>query len=286
MYNSSGNSQIHNRSPKLLSRSGDVVHQSHHHHSDVSHISQPTSIHASPIGRSLSPAPPRRSRSSNNSPTALSETGHMPHSLSASAFSVTQPYYSSGDDPTSPVGGNCSGPGRGHRSRPTLRSHHSVEGSVPHERGFMPIRERERSLDRQQHHHRHSSRSRDRSLDRLTASNQRERDDMYTMDRVDDDMYPNPEMKHGITRDKFILELQSQINDIQNKYITLKKDLDLTSQKLCSSMHSIKTFWSPELKKERAYRKEETAKYMLLNDQLKLLNGENQVCIESIMLFF
>ncbi|KPJ18584.1 ERC protein 2 [Papilio machaon] len=42
-------------------------------------------------------------------------------------------------------------------------------------------------------------------------------------------------------------------------------------------MHSIKTFWSPELKKERALRKEESAKYSLINDQLKLLNQENQV---------
>jgi hypothetical protein len=42
-------------------------------------------------------------------------------------------------------------------------------------------------------------------------------------------------------------------------------------------MHSIKTFWSPELKKERALRKEESAKYSLINDQLKLLSSENQV---------
>ncbi|ODM86693.1 ERC protein 2 [Orchesella cincta] len=41
-------------------------------------------------------------------------------------------------------------------------------------------------------------------------------------------------------------------------------------------MHSIKTFWSPELKKERALRKEESARYSLLSDQLKLLNSENQ----------
>lgn len=50
----------------------------------------------------------------------------------------------------------------------------------------------------------------------------------------------------------------------------------MTNQKLGSSMHSIKTFWSPELKKERALRKEESAKYSLINDQLKLLNQENQ----------
>ena len=41
-------------------------------------------------------------------------------------------------------------------------------------------------------------------------------------------------------------------------------------------MHSIKTFWSPELKKERALRKEESARYSLITDQLKILSAENQ----------
>lgn len=75
----------------------------------------------------------------------------------------------------------------------------------------------------------------------------------------------------------FLGELQSQNSDLQRELGNLKKELELTNQKLGSSMHSIKTFWSPELKKERALRKEECAKYSLINDQLKLLNQENQV---------
>lgn len=75
----------------------------------------------------------------------------------------------------------------------------------------------------------------------------------------------------------FIGELQHQNSDLQRDLANLKKELDLTNQKLGSSMHSIKTFWSPELKKERALRKEESAKYSLINDQLKLLSSENQV---------
>merc|ERR1719400_1809803 len=71
-------------------------------------------------------------------------------------------------------------------------------------------------------------------------------------------------------------ELQSTNSDLQRDLANLKKELELTNQKLGSSMHSIKTFWSPELKKERALRKEESAKYALMNDQLKLLNSENQ----------
>ena len=78
-------------------------------------------------------------------------------------------------------------------------------------------------------------------------------------------------------RDAYFSELHTTNSDLQRDLANLKKELELTNQKLGSSMHSIKTFWSPELKKERALRKEESAKYSLINDQLKLLNSENQV---------
>merc|ERR1712223_503162 len=89
---------------------------------------------------------------------------------------------------------------------------------------------------------------------------------------------PNP---IGLTgrdpnRDAYFSELNATNSDLQRDLANLKKELELTNQKLGSSMHSIKTFWSPELKKERALRKEESAKYSLINDQLKLLNSENQ----------
>lgn len=75
----------------------------------------------------------------------------------------------------------------------------------------------------------------------------------------------------------YLGDLQHQNTDLQRELAQLKRELELTNQKLGSSMHSIKTFWSPELKKERALRKEESAKYSLINDQLKLLSTENQV---------
>lgn len=75
----------------------------------------------------------------------------------------------------------------------------------------------------------------------------------------------------------YLGDLQHQNTDLQRELGQLKRELELTNQKLGSSMHSIKTFWSPELKKERALRKEESAKYSLINDQLKLLSTENQV---------
>ena len=42
-------------------------------------------------------------------------------------------------------------------------------------------------------------------------------------------------------------------------------------------MHSIKTFWSPELKRERAVRKEEMQKAALLQEQLRMSQAEGQV---------
>jgi hypothetical protein len=86
----------------------------------------------------------------------------------------------------------------------------------------------------------------------------------------------------GLTnRESYLMEMQGQNADLSRELGTLKRELEMTNQKLGSSMHSIKTFWSPELKKERALRKEESAKYSLINDQLKLLNAENQVSFSA-----
>jgi len=44
----------------------------------------------------------------------------------------------------------------------------------------------------------------------------------------------------------------------------LELDLKQTKEQLNATMKSIKTFWSPELKKERNLRKDESCKYQLL----------------------
>lgn len=44
----------------------------------------------------------------------------------------------------------------------------------------------------------------------------------------------------------------------------LEHDLKLTKEQLNATMKSIKTFWSPELKKERNLRKDESCRYQLL----------------------
>ena len=118
---------------------------------------------------------------------------------------------------------------------------------------------------------------RDRSLDRSRVDPMSDLDDgtgYRDRDPHRTRLSPNP---ISLQRDAYMQELQSTNSDLQRDLANLKKELELTNQKLGSSMHSIKTFWSPELKKERALRKEESAKYALMNDQLKLLNSENQV---------
>ncbi|PSN51305.1 hypothetical protein C0J52_15785 [Blattella germanica] len=262
-----------NRSPRSARRVGELptVDRS------------PSRSYPSPLGRKTG----RPSRSGNASPdqqhAGYSSYGHM-----------GSPYYGREDELGSPImmdeRGRSTGTGGGHHrsrsaSRPAMSSSNPMSTRYQsldrasgmmgegHDREFMPIREpRERSLDR--------SAGRERSLER----------GMY----LEDELYgsrsarqsPNPHMMTSSGRDAsgmYIDELQSKNNDLQRELANFKKELELTNQKLGSSMHSIKTFWSPELKKERALRKEESAKYSLINDQLKLLNSENQIIIKPCM---
>ncbi len=79
----------------------------------------------------------------------------------------------------------------------------------------------------------------------------------------------------------FIKDLQIRLMDMQKECYLLRCELDTTQQKLVSSMQSIKQFWSPELKKERQFRKEETVKYNLLLEQYKLVQNQYQTLLES-----
>lgn len=216
----------------------------------------------SPLGRK------RGTRSGNNSPEHLGFGSYHHHQLGS-------PYYSRDEDLASPVmleerGRSMStgGGGGGHHrsrsaSRPAMSSSAGMSarytsldrasaGILDHDREFVPIRDpRERSRDR----------------------------GLY----LEDELYGSRSARQSpnthMLRDSggYIGELQHQNNDLQRELGNLKKELELTNQKLGSSMHSIKTFWSPELKKERALRKEESSKYSLINEQLKLLSSENQV---------
>ncbi len=90
-------------------------------------------------------------------------------------------------------------------------------------------------------------------------------------------MPPSKELRH--TRDALLLDLQAQVTNLNRECATLHQELDMTREKLSSSMNSIKTFWSPELKKERVQRKEESAKLAAINEQLRTLQSEKDVSI-------
>uniref|UniRef100_A0A3Q1EG13 ELKS/RAB6-interacting/CAST family member 2 n=1 Tax=Acanthochromis polyacanthus TaxID=80966 RepID=A0A3Q1EG13_9TELE len=74
-----------------------------------------------------------------------------------------------------------------------------------------------------------------------------------------------------------LLEMQAQFREMQRENEMLRRELDLKDSKLGSSTNSIKSFWSPELKKERIMRKEEAARTSILKEQMRVTHEENQL---------
>ncbi|CAG06893.1 unnamed protein product, partial [Tetraodon nigroviridis] len=82
-----------------------------------------------------------------------------------------------------------------------------------------------------------------------------------------------------------LLEMQAQLRDMQRENELLRRELDLKDSKLGSSTNSIKSFWSPELKKERIMRKEEAARTSILKEQMRVTHEENQFeCRSAVVL--
>uniref|UniRef100_A0A673NEL6 ELKS/Rab6-interacting/CAST family member 1-like n=1 Tax=Sinocyclocheilus rhinocerous TaxID=307959 RepID=A0A673NEL6_9TELE len=78
-------------------------------------------------------------------------------------------------------------------------------------------------------------------------------------------------------RDNTIIDLQAQLKEVLRENELLRKEVDVKESKLSSSMNSIKTFWSPELKKERTLRKDEVSKIAVWKEQYRVVQDENQV---------
>ncbi|KAI4900804.1 hypothetical protein NFI96_026034 [Prochilodus magdalenae] len=77
-------------------------------------------------------------------------------------------------------------------------------------------------------------------------------------------------------RDNTIMDLQAQLKEVLRENELLRKEVDVKESKLSSSMNSIKTFWSPELKKERALRKDEVSKIAVWKEQCRVMQDETQ----------
>ena len=71
--------------------------------------------------------------------------------------------------------------------------------------------------------------------------------------------------------------LEEQVAELQNEVACLRKEIESKDAKLSSSMRSIKMFWSPELKKERAAHKDDVERMLLLKKQCDSLQAEIKV---------
>lgn len=63
----------------------------------------------------------------------------------------------------------------------------------------------------------------------------------------------------------------------QQNYDGLQREINDLNQRLNYVMNSIRTFWSPELKKERELRKEEA---------IRLNSFQNKICQQAVSLFY
>jgi len=79
------------------------------------------------------------------------------------------------------------------------------------------------------------------------------------------------------TQESLVIEMQSQVNELNRECAMLQRDLDTARDKLSSSMNSVRTFWSPELKRERSQRKDDLGRLALLVEQVRLAEVENRV---------
>ncbi|XP_019947935.2 ELKS/Rab6-interacting/CAST family member 1-like isoform X2 [Paralichthys olivaceus] len=77
-------------------------------------------------------------------------------------------------------------------------------------------------------------------------------------------------------RDGAMSDLQTQLREVLRENELLRRELEAKESKLSSSMNSIKTFWSPELKKERAVRKDEATKMAVWKEQYRVVQEETQ----------
>lgn len=80
--------------------------------------------------------------------------------------------------------------------------------------------------------------------------------------------------------------IEQQVAELQNEVACLKKEIESKDAKLSSSMRSIKMFWSPELKKERAAHKDDVERMLLMKNQCDSLQADIKVWSDFILNFY
>lgn len=72
-------------------------------------------------------------------------------------------------------------------------------------------------------------------------------------------------------QDSLIIDLQSRVGALSRECCALRVELERTRDRLHASTHSVRAFWSPELKRERALRKDESARLAIVTERLRIL---------------
>jgi len=75
--------------------------------------------------------------------------------------------------------------------------------------------------------------------------------------------------------DSLIIDLQTRVGALSRECCALRVELERTRDRLHASTHSVRVFWSPELKRERALRKDESAKLAIVTERLRILLRNN-----------
>ena len=71
--------------------------------------------------------------------------------------------------------------------------------------------------------------------------------------------------------DSLIVDLQTRLGAVSRECCALRVELERTRDQLHASTHSVRVFWSPELKRERALRKGETTRLAIVSERLRIL---------------
>lgn len=75
--------------------------------------------------------------------------------------------------------------------------------------------------------------------------------------------------------------LIEHLRELQVDNAMFQRELDVRDSTIGSSVSSIKTFWSPELKKKRGMRKESVANTSMVKEQRSVMKDKNQVRIHK-----
>ena len=75
--------------------------------------------------------------------------------------------------------------------------------------------------------------------------------------------------------DSLIVDLQSRVGALSRECCAMRVELERTRDQLHASTHSVRVFWSPELKRERALRKDESSRLAIVSERLHILLRTN-----------